>query len=315
MANVLGELFSDIAGAIRDLTGESSSVKRKPTEFAEKIREVAENGGSSGSDTSGLGYALMSRKAEYTSGDKTFLDVGALKSPEGSYYASIVSYSFAGFTSVTHVRTKATLYFESNAFLGDENLKVLDVTCAERAGMIGFHPNALNGCSALESVIIRRWSEESAPIDFVSFQTGSTTGAGTFYVYVPSADYDTIVSKLPTSEVPAERFRKLEEYPAVDKWAETYTVRFWDGDTLVGEKTVKCGESASLITHLKVSGFFGGNLRPHMLQRIWIATACLVRLVLLMQAGRRSRASPRRVLRKTTTRSVTPRHLPGVAIQ
>lgn len=47
MANVLGELFSDIAGAIRDLTGESSSVKRKPTEFAGKIREVAENGGGS----------------------------------------------------------------------------------------------------------------------------------------------------------------------------------------------------------------------------------------------------------------------------
>ena len=48
MANVLSELFSDIAGAIRDLAGESSSVKRKPTEFAEKIREVAENGGGSG---------------------------------------------------------------------------------------------------------------------------------------------------------------------------------------------------------------------------------------------------------------------------
>lgn len=40
MANVLGKLFSDIAKAIRNKTGESEEVKMKPTEFPEKIGEI-----------------------------------------------------------------------------------------------------------------------------------------------------------------------------------------------------------------------------------------------------------------------------------
>lgn len=205
---------------------------------------IVEDDGGSESSGDGLGYALLSRDASFTSGDKTFLDVSEIRNAEGTLLASINSYAFAGFISITHARTKSTVYFQDNAFVGDAKLKLLDITCSETIGILGFYPNALTGCSALESVIIRRWPGGTA-INQVIFNTGSTTGAGEFYVYVPSADYDTIIANLSTTEVPADRFRKLEEYPELNYWDKTYTVKFWDGDTLVGEEVVHYGETAS----------------------------------------------------------------------
>lgn len=59
MANVLGQLFGDIAGAIRDMTGESPDVKMKPAEFPQKIRGINAGSGDNevwadASESSGL---------------------------------------------------------------------------------------------------------------------------------------------------------------------------------------------------------------------------------------------------------------------
>lgn len=48
MANVLGELFSDIAGAIREKTGDVATMK--PALFPEKIRGISSGGGGSSTD-------------------------------------------------------------------------------------------------------------------------------------------------------------------------------------------------------------------------------------------------------------------------
>lgn len=57
MANVLGELFTDIASAIREKTGESSDVKMKPAEFADKILSI--EGGGGGTLPAGLYWETM----------------------------------------------------------------------------------------------------------------------------------------------------------------------------------------------------------------------------------------------------------------
>jgi hypothetical protein len=54
MANVLGELFGDIASAIREKTGDTATMK--PAEFPEKIAGIEVGGGSGGSAKVFSGY-------------------------------------------------------------------------------------------------------------------------------------------------------------------------------------------------------------------------------------------------------------------
>jgi hypothetical protein len=75
--------------------------------------------------------------------------------------------------------------------------------------------NSLDGCHKLESIIIR--APEDGVLERVAVSTINETN-NTFYIYVPSAYYDSIISNLTGSVVPASRYRKLEDYPEIDNW-------------------------------------------------------------------------------------------------
>lgn len=243
MANVLGDLFKDIANAIREKSGETSSMK--PAEFPEKILEIEGGGDTAVSDYNlKLAYAMMTRDAKPLSGDSTILELKGFKTPDGGILGSMNEYSFAGFTKLEKFTFSDVVSVYNNALLGNSALKIIDATASTGLAVFGFLSGALNGCTALESVIVR---DGGAGINSVIFQSGSTTGSNsTFYVYVPSAYYDTIVANISSdADVPASRYRKLEDYPAIDKWNEKYTVNFWDGNTLVNTVTLRHGDSSS----------------------------------------------------------------------
>lgn len=245
MANVLGELFSDIAQAIRGKTGDTATMK--PAEFPAKIAAIEGGGGGTeivdGVDPYYLDLAetLMVRDATRLTGDAKTLSLKGFIRADGSTIGNLPAYSFAGFRDVENMVFSDVIMVNEYALRDCGNLKILDITAGSQADLIGFAQNSLAGCSALETVILR---SGGAALRFAS--VNASNGANeTFYVYVPAADYDTIVGNLSSNNVPASRYRKLEDYPAVDRWNERFTVNFYDGDTLVDTKVVKYGETAT----------------------------------------------------------------------
>lgn len=253
MANALGELFGDIANAIRSKTGDTGTIK--PAEFPAKIVAIESGSGSGGSGGNGdieyvdgvdpyyqkLAEAVMTRNAEYLSGDETVLDMKGFKLSDGNTLGSLSGYSFAGFQYVEGMAFTDVAMISAKAFEGDEKLKILDFTVTEVFPQISTYPNALSGCSVLEAFIVR---DGANGLSSVAISTAN--GANdTFYVYVPSEYYDTVISNLTSSYISSDRFRKLEDYPEIDNWNKTYTVNFYDGYTLVDTKYVKYGESAT----------------------------------------------------------------------
>lgn len=239
MANVLGTLFGDIAKAIREKTGDTA--KMKPAEFPEKISAIE---GSSGETDyyRGLAEMVMTRDTKYFSDDKTKLVMKNFVMSDGATLGNIQDYVFAGFETVESMLFNGVVLVGKNAFTGDTRLKTLDFTLHSNVSAFAIQAGAFYGCPSLESLIIRDggMGVKSA---FVSSGNGAND---TFYVYVPARNYEQIISELNSDGcIPPDRYRKLEEYPLVDKWNETRTVNFYDGDTLVDTVTVNYGKAAT----------------------------------------------------------------------
>lgn len=240
MANVLGSLFSEIAGAIREKTGTSEPMA--PNRFPEKIRGISATSGE-GVDPYYLNLAetLMVRDAARLTGDGKTLSLKGFIKADGSTMGNLPAYSFAGFRDVENMVFSDVIMVNEYALRDCGNLKILDITAGGQADLIGIAENALSGCASLETVILR---SGGTALRFASVNL-SNGANDTFCVYVPAADYDAIVGNLSSSNVPASRYRKLEEHPAVNFWSQTFTVKFYDGDTLVDTKTVRYGQDAA----------------------------------------------------------------------
>lgn len=258
MANVLGELFSDIANAIREKTGETDT-KMKPIDFPEKIRAIESDSQIvDGVDPyyQKLAEALMKRSAEYLSGKAKTMSMKGFVVSDGSTLASLQPYSFAGFSNVESMEFTDVIMVQENAFTGNSKLKILDITVAKAITMASFYPNSLTGCTALEAIIIR-----NGEAGLSSALVNSSNGANdTFYIYVPAAYYDTVISNITDGFLPASRYRKLEDYPEIDNWNKTYTVKFYDGDTLLNTQTVPYGTVLSYTP--KKDGYTFGGWEP-----------------------------------------------------
>lgn len=261
MANALGELFGDIANAIRSKTGDTGTIK--PAEFPAKIVAIESGGDAGGSGGSGnieyvdgvdpyyqkLAEAVMTRDARKLAGNEAVLNMKGFKLSDGNTLASLDSYSFAGFSKVRGMAFTDVLLIYENAFVGDTSLEILDFTVTESLPQIGTYPNALSGCSALESIVVRNSANGLTNVGIAAANGANDT----FYVYVPAAYYDTVTAALTSSQLTADRFRKLEDYPEIDNWNVTYTVRFYDGYTLVDTDYVHYGETAT--TSYKKEGY------------------------------------------------------------
>lgn len=201
-----------------------------------------------------LAEAVLTRDASDL-GDPKVLRLGKFKLSNGNYLGSLNRYSLAGFDTVEKIVIDGVFLVSPYAFRDNKKLKILDVTTFEHMQGLGFKQGSLAGCTALESVIVRDggggvnyatffYSEEA--VEDVEPGTGAND---TFYVYVPSAYYESIISNVnsngDSAAVPASRYRRLEDYPEIDYWDKDFTVRCWDGDTLIAEKTVKGGQSLS----------------------------------------------------------------------
>ena len=235
--NVLAKLFGDIAAEIKDKLGDNTNMK--PAEFPAKIKAI----GSGGVDVyyQRLAEALMMRNAEYLSSDKTKMIMRGFKASDGNTLVSINPYSFAGFTDVECMTFSDVLFVQNNAFAGNSKLKILDITVSQTHPMFGVIAGGFNGCTALEALIVR-----GGDVAVTSATVLATHGGNdTFYVYVPAADYDTIISNLSDVHLSKDRYRKLEDYPLINYWDKEFTVEFYDGENLVDTKTVKCGATAT----------------------------------------------------------------------
>jgi len=170
-----------------------------------------------------LATAILTRNAEYL-GNEKILDTTDFVLADGIKLGSVHQFAFAGFDKVEGIKVAdLVLYQPPNVFAGDTSLKYIDITITvEGAALVGvgFWDGSLNGCTALEAVIIR-----SPNFDFskVFFHKGSTTEANNnFFVYVPSKNYDAIISNIiDNSDVPASRFRRLEDWPSIQNWEAT----------------------------------------------------------------------------------------------
>ena len=241
MANALGQLFGEIAGAIREKTGDEG--KMKPAEFPEKIRGI--EGGGDGVDPyyMHLAEAMMTRNAVHLSGDNATMIMKGFKTSDGNTLGTLREYSFAGFADVEGMAFSDVVMIAPDAFAGNSKLKILDITVSEVIPQVAFYPGALNGCNALEALIVRDGAGGLLGANI----TTSVDVNGSFHVYVPAAYYDTVLANFPSGNIASSRYRKLEDYPAIDNWSKTYTVRFYDGDTLVDTQTAKYGETATTV--------------------------------------------------------------------
>lgn len=162
-----------------------------------------------------LAEAVMTRNAKYL-GDEKKLSMKGFVLSNGNTLASLNGYSFAGFRTVESMIFSDVVIVQKDAFVGDTALKIIDITATQAMPYVSFMQGSLNGCTALESVIIR---DGGAGIQS-AMANASHGGSDTFYFYVPSAYYDTVIAKLDGDVVPAERYRKLEDYPEIDHWNE-----------------------------------------------------------------------------------------------
>lgn len=193
-----------------------------------------------------LSEALMLRDASYISDDPTVMKLPSYTASDGNTLASLNPYSFAGFTEVEAMKFTDVWWVCQNAFHGNGTLKILDIKAPDLFRALTFEANALTGCDNLEAIIVR-CDKSLSGVGFQSGGNGDGHGSkSTFYVYVEASDYDRVVSGLDESSVvPASRYRKLEDYPVIDKWGQSFTINFYNGDTLLKTQTVKVGEMPS----------------------------------------------------------------------
>jgi hypothetical protein len=262
----LSETKAIIRAAI-EYKGQTVADKDTFRSYANKIKAIASGGSSGGGDVEyvdgvdpyyqKLAETLMLRDASLL-GDQTTLSLKGFVKSDGSSLGNLPSYSFAGFKNVDYMVFDSLMLINENALLGCERLKILDITAGPMVDLVGIMANAFSGCTALESVIFR-----SGGTNLKHASVNNATGANdTFYVYVPSADYDTIIGNLSSSSnIPPERYRKLEDYPEINFWNETYTVNFYDGEELVDSKVVRYGETAT--TSYKKPGYTLDSWTPN----------------------------------------------------
>lgn len=171
-----------------------------------------------------LAEMMMKRDAEPFSGDKTRLSLRRFVLSNGATLGGLNKYSFAGFSDVQYMAFSDIVQVSAYALRDNKNLKLLDIVVPSVSGFDGvyFNANSLDGCTALESIIVR---PSKIGLSSVAFREGATNGTTSdFYVYIPSEYYDALVSGLDSTtlaEVPASRFRKLEDYPSIDNWDST----------------------------------------------------------------------------------------------
>lgn len=216
--SALSDLFTDIAAAIREKadTGETM----KPAQFPDQIRAI-ETGSGEGVDPyyQQLAEAVIMRNAKYLSGDETTMSMKGFVLSDGNTLGTLAPYSFAGFEKVECMAFTDVVMIGTNSFAGNAKLKILDITVTEPFPMIGLYDGALNGCDALEALIVR---EGAAGLTSASVNSAHGSNS-TFYVYVPAAYYDSVVANLGANTLSADRYRRLEDYPAVDQWSKTVT--------------------------------------------------------------------------------------------
>lgn len=179
---------------------------------------------------------------------------------------NIGKYGLAGLDKVTELLLSGIYMLQPHALEGDKSLKIIDITTTTLVTGVGFQVGSLLGCDALESIIVRDGGAGLQTVVFNKTTAGypGTEGVGDngkFYVYVPASSYDTIVTNATSNsnnELPADRYRKLEDYPDIDFWNEKYTVNFYDGDTLLHSVQVRYGKNASYTPPSKEGYTFGG---------------------------------------------------------
>lgn len=216
-----------------------------------------------------LAEAMMTRDAGRL-GDPKILRLDSFTLSDGTKLGTLNRYSFAGFDQVEKIVLGGGFLIQPYSLKDNKALKLIDVTTFDLVQGLSFRQQSLSGCTALESVIIR---DGGGGVNYATFinsdealedmETG--TGANdTFFVYVPSAYYESIISNVnglgDNSAVPASRYRRLEDYPEINYWDKDFTVRCWDGDTLIAEKTVKGGQSLSYKPTKEGYKFFGWDL-------------------------------------------------------
>lgn len=206
-----------------------------------------------------LASAVLTRNARYL-GDSTTLDIPSFILPDGNRFGTVSSHVYAGFAEVQRIKIDRTVIIADFAFAGDKQLELIDVSSFTTLGVLNFQAHSLEGIAWLSDSTGGGWNfplktiicrpDKGYSLQAVFFQAGSLPdvpqGFEKPYVYVPAADYDTIVSKwLTDGDIPLSHLRKLEDYPEIDRWNEKFIVRYFDGNTLLRTNIVKYGESAS----------------------------------------------------------------------
>lgn len=174
-----------------------------------------------------LAETLMTRNAEKFTDDSKVMHMKNFIMSDGKTLGSLNSYSFAGFKNVEGMSFSGVGMVLENAFYDCQKLKVIDMTSSAGFPMVAFLDGSLNNCPSIESIIIRA-GETGLTTASVLKTHGSSNDE--FYVYVPSSYYDTVMANWNENMIPENRYRKLEEYPSVDRWYESYVVQFYDSD-------------------------------------------------------------------------------------
>lgn len=186
----------------------------------------AAQGGGGNSDVADynrkLAETVLTRDASRL-GNADVLDFAGFIDSNGDKLASINSYSFAGFKNITGLIINGMVYANPYAFRDCTALKILDITITDLINSAWLEPRALDGCTALEAIIVRPGANGLS--SFVAQNTNSgvpQTGQGAngnYCIYIPSAYYNTVVANISSiSEVPASRYRRLEDYPDIANW-------------------------------------------------------------------------------------------------
>lgn len=206
-----------------------------------------------------LASTVLTRNASYL-GDSTTLDIPSFKLPDGNLFGTVSPYVYAGFDTVQRIKIDMTVIIAEFAFAGDKQLELIDISSYTTLGTLNFQAHSLEGIAYLSETSNPEWRfplktiicrpDKGYSLKNVIFQAGSLPdvpeGFEKPYVYVPAADYDTVASNWMTDgDIPLSHLRKLEDYPEIDRWNEKFTVRYFDGDTLLKTKIFKYGASGS----------------------------------------------------------------------
>lgn len=234
-----------------------------------KLGKDSGGGGETADYNLRVASAVLSRDASYL-GDSTTLELAEFKLHDGNILGSIPSYVYAGFAQVKSIKCNNVVFINGYPFAGDQNLELIDITSNEFWNGVVFQEHSLEGIAwrsdasgwhfPLKTIICRH--AEGSSLSSVAFHAGSLPdvpeGFEKPYVYVPASDYDTVVSYwVANGDIPLSHLRKLEDYPEIDRWNEKFTVRYFDGDTLLRTEIVKYGASASYTPQKEGYKFIG----------------------------------------------------------